>query len=92
MWDLIINHCGFNQDDINTTDGMDDDDDVKKKIEELTNLGTQEIVFVIGSISGSTICYNIGKKVAAKLKEDSAESAQTKEIQQPVEKSINIKS
>lgn len=50
------------------------------------------IVFVIGSISGSTICYNIGKKVAAKLKEDSAESAQTKEIQQPVEKSINIKS
>ena len=50
------------------------------------------IVFVIGSISGSTICYNIGRKIAAKMKEGSGEKPQAKEIQQPADKSIDIKS
>ena len=48
------------------------------------------ILFVIGSITGSTICYNIGKKVAAKIKK-SNEEYKAQEVQNTMPKSIAIK-
>ncbi len=48
------------------------------------------ILFVIGSITGSTICYNIGKKIAAKIKK-SNEEYKAQEVKNTMPKSIAIK-
>ena len=47
------------------------------------------ILFVLGSITGSTICYNIGKKVAAKIKK-SNEEYKAQQEQNNLPKSIAI--
>ena len=48
------------------------------------------ILFVLGSITGSTICYNIGKKIAAKLKK-SNEEYQVQQVQNNLPQKISFK-